>query len=222
MFKKTISSLTILLLSVSTVAVADPFSVTWTDTLSSSDLPYLTGEPTSITFVLDNGGSSAASQTWNATDVVSVTFVFNNAPNTITTVFDPNSGNGLSSTAGSFITDAAGTLTSAPSSWNDSDGASPIISSNDPQGTSSVRWWVNGANEIYQNQSASPDNRSASAANVSTNTDPAAWSNPVPSGAPPAGPATPIPTMSAYGLVLTMLSLLFLASRHLRASAKRT
>jgi hypothetical protein len=40
---------------------------------------------------------------------------------------------------------------------------------------------------------------------------------------PPAPPAPPevIPTMSAYGLVLTMLGLLVVATRRLRASAKR-
>jgi hypothetical protein len=37
----------------------------------------------------------------------------------------------------------------------------------------------------------------------------------------PAPPSAPIPTMSTYGLVLTMLGLLFVASRRLRASAKR-
>lgn len=39
---------------------------------------------------------------------------------------------------------------------------------------------------------------------------------------PPAEPAKPIPTMSAYGLVLTMLGLLLVAGRRLRASAKRS
>jgi hypothetical protein len=38
---------------------------------------------------------------------------------------------------------------------------------------------------------------------------------------PPPAPATAVPTMSAYGLVLTMLGLLFVAARHFRASAKR-
>jgi hypothetical protein len=228
MFKKAISRLAILLLSVSTVAVAGPFSVTWTDTLASSDLPYIVGEPVSITYMLDNGGSSAASQTWTATDVASVTFVFNNAPNTITTIFDPNSGSGLAGTSGSFITDGTGTLTSAPSDWNGSDGASPIVSSNDPQGTSNVRWWVNGNNEVYVNESVPLDEVSASAANVLTNTDPAAWSDPVAVAAPPPAPppppasATPVPTISAYGLVLTILGLLIVAGRRLRASAKRS
>ncbi|MFT5710201.1 MAG: hypothetical protein ACI8QT_000893 [Halioglobus sp.] len=36
------------------------------------------------------------------------------------------------------------------------------------------------------------------------------------------GSSTPVPTMTIYGLVLTMLGLLLVASRRLRASAKRT
>lgn len=205
MIKIHTSLLAILFFAVSSIANANPFSVTWTDTLSaSSNLPYIVGEAISITFVLDNGGTSAASQTWNAVDVVSVTFVINNAPSTITTVFDPNSGNGLSSTAGSFATDAAGTLTSAPSAWVDSDGGSPIVSSNDPQGTSTIRWWVNSANEVLQNQSASPDDRSAFTNNVSTNSDPAFWTNPaaVVGGAP-----TPVPTLSEWALILLVMML---------------
>ncbi|MEH6584815.1 MAG: hypothetical protein V7754_23035, partial [Halioglobus sp.] len=38
---------------------------------------------------------------------------------------------------------------------------------------------------------------------------------------PPSGPVAPVPTMSAYGLVLTMLGLLLVASRRLRASVSR-
>ena len=37
----------------------------------------------------------------------------------------------------------------------------------------------------------------------------------------PATPATPVPTMSAYALVLTMLGLLFVATRRLQVSGKR-
>ena len=58
------------------------------------------------------------------------------------------------------------------------------------------------------------------------------WSNPapfsgncnasVPTPTPtPTPTATPVPTMTAYGLVLTTLGLLFVAARRLRVSAKR-
>jgi len=38
---------------------------------------------------------------------------------------------------------------------------------------------------------------------------------------PPPAPTTPVPTLSAYGLILTMLGFLIVASRRLRESAKR-
>jgi hypothetical protein len=46
-------------------------------------------------------------------------------------------------------------------------------------------------------------------------------SSPGPGPGPGPGPTSPIPTMSAYGLVLTMLGLLLVAARRLRPSAKR-
>ena len=56
---------------------------------------------------------------------------------------------------------------------------------------------------------------------VENTMDPDSWTDPV-STAASATPAsaTPVPTMSAYGLVLTMLGLLVAAGRRLRASAK--
>ena len=44
-------------------------------------------------------------------------------------------------------------------------------------------------------------------------------SNPIPPA--PAVTATPVPTMSAYGLILTMLTLIFVAVRRLRVLVKR-
>ena len=44
---------------------------------------------------------------------------------------------------------------------------------------------------------------------------------PTPPPTPPPSAATPVPTMSAYGIGLTMLGLLLVAGRRLRASAKR-
>jgi hypothetical protein len=217
MTKTTLIELALLLLSVSTLAVADPYSVTWTDTIAAgSTAPYIVGQSMSVTYVLDNGGTSAASQTWNAVDVVSVKFVLNNGA--ITTIFDPNSTNGLANTAGSFVTDATGALTSVPSAWIDNDGPSPVISSNDPQGATDLRWYVNGSNSVYGNRSNPSDWRYADATSVGNNIDPADWSNP----ASAAATATSVPTMSLYSLVLTTLGLLLVAVRRLRPSLKRS
>ncbi len=135
MMKQAVSTLATLLLSASTLAVAAPFSVTWTDTIAvGSGAGYIAGQSLSVTYVLDNGGTTKISQTWNASDVVSVTFVLNNGA--ITTVFDPNGGGGFDLTIGNFATDGTGALISVPVDWSSSTDA--VVSSNDPQGTTNI------------------------------------------------------------------------------------
>jgi hypothetical protein len=58
-------------------------------------------------------------QTWNAIDIVNVTFDFNNGAHK--TVFDPNGGNGLdpTNTLGNFMTNDLGQLRNVPFSWLD-------------------------------------------------------------------------------------------------------
>ena len=54
---------------------ATPVSLTWNTTVSafSGSWPTTVGEAVAVTFVVDNGGSSIQSQTWNGTDMVSYT-----------------------------------------------------------------------------------------------------------------------------------------------------
>ncbi len=219
--KKTISTLAMLLLSVSTFAFAAPFSVTYTDTIAAgSGAGYIAGQSLSITFVLDNGGTSTISQTWNATDVVSVTYVLNNGA--ITTVFDPNGGSGFNAPIlGNFTTNAAGTLISAPQNW-ESD-TNSVVSSNDPQGTTDIDWYVTGLNSVYNNLSNYPPPINASVNNPSHTIQAAFWSfGGAPPPPPPSAVATEVPTMSIYGLALITLGLLLVATRRLRSSNRRT
>ena len=196
----------LLSLSISTFAVASPFTVSITDTQDSSNPPqFFNGEPISIAIVLDNGGTTPNSQTWTSTDVVSVTFIMNDAPNTVTTVF---SGPGpFDENAGDFVTDADGKLTAVPTAWVDT--SVNVISTNDPN--TPQRWYINAANPVYFNEAYD-----AGMFTVDNTRDPESWTDP----ASPAASATPVPTMSAYGVVLTMLGLLVAAGRRLRASAK--
>ena len=208
---KKISAL-LLSLSISTFAVASPFTVSITDTLAkdSDEEQFFGGEPITIAIVLDNGGTTPNSQTWTSTDVVSVTFIMNDAPNTVTTVF---SGPGpFDENAGDFVTDADGKLTAVPTAWLD--GSVNVISTNDP--FTPEEWFINGFNGVYYNVEYG-----AGMTTVDNTRDPDSWTDPV-STAASATPAsaTPVPTMSAYGLVLTMLGLLVAAGRRLRASAK--
>ena len=194
----------LLSLSISTFAVASPFTVSITDTQDSGNPEqFFNGEPISIAIVLDNGGTTPNSQTWTSTDVVSVTFIMNDAPNTVTTVFSGP----FDENAGDFVTDADGKLTAVPTAWVDT--SVNVISTNDPN--TPQRWYINAANPVYFNEMYA-----AGMFTVDNTRDPDSWTDP----ASPAASATPVPTMSAYGVVLTMLGLLVAAGRRLRASAK--
>jgi hypothetical protein len=123
------------------------FTATYTDTVSSATVDNVTvGDTAVITFQLDNGGSSLFNQTWTATDIVSVTFNFGNGAHV--TTFDPNGvgGDGLDFALGSFVTDASGTLTAVPISWDDVNSAN-VVSTNSAQ--TPLGWSINGDNPLY-------------------------------------------------------------------------
>ncbi|MCZ8358786.1 MAG: PEP-CTERM sorting domain-containing protein [Microcystis sp. LE19-388.1G] len=144
------------------------FTATYTDTVSSASVDNVTsGNTAVITYQLDNGGSSLLSQTWNATDIVSVTFNFGNGAHV--TTFDPNGvgGDGLSTTTGSFVTNASGQLTAVPSNWSD-DSNLNVVSTNSTQ--TPFSWFVNGGNGVYYT-----DNGDVSLTNVAGNIVAANW-----------------------------------------------
>lgn len=121
------------------------FTATYTDTVSSASVDNVTsGNTAVITYQLDNGGSSLLSQTWNATDIVSVTFNFGNGAHV--TTFNPNGGDGLSVSTGSFVTNASGQLTAVPSDWRDVSNVN-VVSTNSTQTPNA--WYVNGGNGVY-------------------------------------------------------------------------
>jgi len=180
-------------LSVTSLAIANPFTVSISTTQDTSDLPqFFNGEAISISIVLDNGGTTAISQTWTSVDVVSITFSMNNVPNTVTTVFP---GASLTTTTGSFVTDASGSLTEVPSEWN---GHSPaIISTNDPNTV--TNFYINGANRVYYNTEGA-----AGMLDVPNNINAAYWD--FENGSP--APAKAIPTMSQWAMIVLSLMLL--------------
>ena len=104
------------------------------------------GDSAVITVGLDNGNSSNVSQVWTANDLQSITFDFNNGA--ILTTFLSPFGGALSASAGSFQTDALGTLTSVMSNWGDGIVGSNWVS-NDSFAPS--LWWLDGNNPVYQN-----------------------------------------------------------------------
>ncbi|CCI11985.1 conserved exported hypothetical protein [Microcystis aeruginosa PCC 9806] len=122
------------------------FTATYTDTVlfAGGADNVAAGDTAVITFQLDNGGSSLFNQTWNATDIVSVTFNFGNGAHV--TTFNPNGGDGLNATIGSFVTNASGQLTAVPFVWSD-DSDVNVVSTNSTQTPSS--WSLDGSNAVY-------------------------------------------------------------------------
>ncbi|GBL14037.1 hypothetical protein MTo_01332 [Microcystis aeruginosa NIES-1211] len=125
------------------------FTATYTDTVAATtSLPLVdnvsVGDTAVITYQLDNGGTSLLSQTWTASDIVSVTFNFGNGAHV--TTFNPNGGNGLYDNTGSFVTNASGTLTAVPSDWSDNSNVN-VVSTNSTQTPNA--WFVSGGNEVY-------------------------------------------------------------------------
>ena len=125
-------------------------SATFLSTANNSDYeePYVDnvslGDQFKVVIAMDNGGSTLFNQTWNASDVLSVTFEFNNGAHK--TVFDPNGGDGFSTNVGSFVTNGSGQLTSVPSSWTDEDNVN-IVSTNSTQTPNA--WFLNSVNDKY-------------------------------------------------------------------------
>ena len=121
------------------------FTATYTDTVFYATVDNVTaGDTAVITYQLDNGGTSLFNQTWNASDIVTVTFNFGNGAHV--TTFNPNGGDGLSVSTGSFVTNASGQLTAVPSNWYDATNLN-VVSTNSTQ--TPTQWFVSGSNAVY-------------------------------------------------------------------------
>lgn len=140
----------LLVLSFSSFTAAAPYTVSYADTVAATEGPYIDGGLFTISIVLDNGGATAASQTWTSADIVSITFNVNDAPNTITTVLSPVV---LTTDVGSFVTNALGALTAVPSEWVDNAASSTRLSSNDPD-LLAFLFYINNGNSVYFNDTS--------------------------------------------------------------------
>ncbi|GBE73188.1 hypothetical protein myaer87_04150 [Microcystis aeruginosa NIES-87] len=121
------------------------FTATYTDTVSYADVDnVIVGDTAVITYQLDNGGTSLFNQTWNASDIVTVTFNFGNGAHV--TTFNPNGDDGLIVSTGSFVTNASGQLTAVPSEWYDATNLN-VVSTNSTQTPNA--WFVSGFNAVY-------------------------------------------------------------------------
>jgi hypothetical protein len=145
------------------------FTATYTDTVSVNlgvDNVNV-GDTAVITYQLDNGGTSLLNQTWTASDIVSVTFNFGNGAHV--TTFNPNGGDGLSKSIGSFVTNGLGQLTAVPSGWTDLSNVN-VVSTNSTQTPNA--WFVDGFNGVYYTNNFS---NNVSLTNVAGNIVAANW-----------------------------------------------
>ena len=127
------------------------FTATYTGTVSANfgvDNVNV-GDTAVITYQLDNGGTSLLGQTWTASNIVTVTFNFGNGSHV--TTFNPNGGDELDFSVGSFVTNASGQLTAVPTDWSDYSNLN-VVSTNSTQ--TPVEWFVNGSNAVYYTSSS--------------------------------------------------------------------
>jgi hypothetical protein len=206
-------------------ALAAPYSVSYTSTTTTfSTLPVGVnlGEQFTITFVLDNGGATAASQSWSADNVQCAIFVFNNAQNEFTAV--NYAGRPFTTTTtGNFTTDAGGALQAGTFEWEDLSDPITNPSATNIAGTSVYSWYLNGINDVlFWNSGGS---LSAGFASVVPDVQVASWTNPVPAGGTCARflgtpVAQKVPGLSAWALALLSgllgLSALFAFQRRRR------
>ncbi len=196
--------------------IAAPYSVTYTDTATTSDtLPanIIAGQQFTIEFVFDNGNGTAANQSWSADNVQCAIFTFNNAQDVFLAI-NVSTKPFTSSTVGNFTTDAAGHLQAGAISWYD-DGpiANPQKSNVSGFSAGANAWYIDGGNDVVNFNST---NVSVGMATVGNNVQVANWTNPVPAGGvcaaffpAPAAQSQAIPALSEWGVIMlsTLLGL---------------
>jgi hypothetical protein len=197
-------------LAIASLASAAPFSVTYTDTVSDrgfiSDINV--GEQAKVTLVLDNGGTSTASQTWTAADVQCVIFTFNNAANKFAAI--NYSGSSFPITTGSFTTDGSGNLQAGTLGWDDdSDGITKPVATNITDVSGVGNWFLDGTNTDFVVELTGPVGGPVNFTNFANTAIVTDWSNPTSANgvcasffAPKVRPASvPVPASSPWSLV---------------------
>jgi hypothetical protein len=123
-------------------AQASPYYAVWNGTVWHTDVTGVSaGNTATITVTLDNGGSSAASQTWGQAGFKSIAFAFGSTLTTFVTPF----GGSLAGLTGSWVTNAGGTLISVPSFLYDVDFGTDYTTN---LAETPSLWGIYGANSI--------------------------------------------------------------------------
>ena len=151
-----------LVLSVSSFANAGLISFTYDSTVGSgTTMPGVTeGESLNFNLVLDNGGTTVVSQTWDFSDFVSLDV----------TTSGGYSFSSFGAGSGSFTTDAGGNVVGMSDwrTWQQASGFDSITGD-----ISNAAWWLNGRNNVLRNME---NRKGVYDANVSAINMPSSWS----------------------------------------------
>lgn len=197
-----------------TASQAEPYAISHTGTQSDSEIPGITtGESYELTFVFDNGGTTASSQTWSTATLQCVIWKFNTARNVVYTqdVTVNTLPTGPEAPAGTVTTDAAGVLQTNFTDVIDTTAGgagSTLVGA----AFATDAWFANNFNGIFFTV---PQEGLSDFTPGGVPMAAAEWSNPTPFsgdcagrmlGAPPVAPA-PVPTLSEWALILMGLIL---------------
>lgn len=205
-------------MSTPVVVSAEPYAITYTSTVSASGFPEVTvGEGFDVTLVFDNGGSTAAFQTWSPADLRCVVWRFNDARDVV--FAQDLEGFVFFTSAGSVSTDGAGVLQTNFTALN----ALNVTSDYDIVGAGwvgAIDWHTDGFNPAFENP---PTAMSAQGGGISMAIG--AWSAPTPyvddcGGLRPLAPPPPVPTMTEWAMIL--FGLLLAGGAALMAQRRRT
>lgn len=182
---------------------AAPYAISRTSTMTTSTIPGITAtENYKVTFIFNNGGATANTQTWTGAHLTCAIWTFNNAGNV---VFKQDLVANLPTTAtGSVTTDGAGALTGNFSNIRQNTGISiPNYTVTGVALTDAVRWHANSVNGIFYDTNNARQVSSAGGGVVMAF---AGWTSPVQVAgncdATPAAVATvSVPTLSQWGMV---------------------
>ena len=193
-------------------AIAAPYAITYHGVIAASGMPAQApdGAAFTLTLVMDNGGSTTASQSWGIADLTCGFWRWNS----VAVALDLSGGVALG--VGSAATNAAGVLTAVfsdvntggPMAWGDYDVAGL------PAGGASIGWYADGGMQpfgIMAPWGGSFDDGSGTPAG-GVSMVPGRWSAPLPfaggcdaSAMPPSSPvvtATPVPMLNPWGVLL--------------------
>jgi len=211
---RTLAATAVLLASAG--AMAAPYAITYHGTIANSGMPANApdGAAFTLTLVLDNGASTAASQSWSISQITCGFWHWNASPN-VAVALDMTGGIALG--AGNAVTNAAGALTAM---FTDVNTGGPLAfadydTSGLPAGATGIGWNADGNAQpfgIMAPWGASFDDGSGTPAG-GVQMAAGRWSAPQPftgacdASAVPPTPPTPlalaaVPTLSPWGLLL--------------------